>query len=204
MNSFIPDYILAELSDDNLIICGADEAGRGPLCGPVAAAAVIMPKNSIIAGVNDSKKLSEKKRDVLYPEIIKAAIAYSVCFIDNKIIDEINILNASLKAMETAINNLKLKADFALIDGNRNKGITTPNKTVVKGDSKSYSIACASIIAKVERDCYMREIDKEYPEYLFSKHKGYGTKEHYEAIRKYGILDIHRKTFLKNIIAELI
>ena len=202
MNNFIDDFELLGLKSDgleNILICGVDEAGRGPLCGPVTASAVIMPRDFIIEGVNDSKKLSEKKREALYPEIIKNAIAYSICFIDNNVIDEINILNASLKAMEAAINSLKIKPDYALIDGNQNRGITIPNKTVIKGDSKSYSIACASIIAKVERDRYMHEIDKKYPEYLFSRHKGYGTKAHYEAIDKYGILDIHRKSFLKNL-----
>jgi len=199
MNNFIDDFELLEMeADENIIICGVDEAGRGPLCGPVTAAAVIMPKNFMIEGVDDSKKISEKKRELLYPKIIENAIAYSVSFIDNNEIDKINILNASLKAMETAINSLEIKPDYALIDGNQNKGITIPNKMVVKGDSKSFSIACASIVAKVERDRYMLEIDKKHPEYLFSKHKGYGTKAHYEAIEKYGILDIHRKTFLKS------
>ena len=203
MNDFIDDFELLGVDNPKVIenpkglICGVDEAGRGPLCGPVSAAAVIMPKNIFIEGVADSKKLSEKKRELLYPLIINTALAYSVVFIDNNVIDEINILNASLLAMETAINNLKLKPDYALIDGNQNRGITIPNKTVVKGDSKSYSIACASIIAKVERDRFMLEIDEKYPEYGFKKHKGYGTRAHYEAIEKYGILEIHRKTFLK-------
>ena len=200
MSEFINDLELIGDGKDYQYICGVDEAGRGPLCGPVAAAAVIMPKDSRIEGVNDSKKLTEKKREVLYEQIIKEAIAYHVCLIDNEEIDEINILNATLKAMETAINNLTVKADFALIDGNRNKGITTPNQMVVKGDSKSYSIACASILAKVTRDRLMEEYDEKYPEYGFLKHKGYGTKAHYEAIEKYGITPIHRKTFLKKIL----
>ncbi len=200
MSEFIDDLELIGDGKDYQYICGVDEAGRGPLCGPVAAAAVIMPKDSRIEGVNDSKKLTEKKREVLYEQIIKEAIAYHVCLIDNEEIDEINILNATLKAMETAINNLPVKADFALIDGNRNKGITTPNQMVVKGDSKSYSIACASILAKVTRDRLMEEYDEKYPEYGFLKHKGYGTKAHYEAIEKYGITPIHRKTFLKKIL----
>ena len=202
MNTFIDDLELIGDGQAYQYICGVDEAGRGPLCGPVAAAAVIMPKDSFIDGVNDSKKLTEKKREALYEQIIKEAIAYYVCLIDNKEIDEINILNATLKAMETAINGLSVKADFALIDGNRNKGITTPNQTVVKGDSKSYSIACASILAKVTRDRLMEEYDKMYPEYGFSRHKGYGTKAHYEAIEKYGITPIHRKTFLKKILEK--
>ena len=200
MSEFIDDLELIGDGKDYQYICGVDEAGRGPLCGPVAAAAVIMPKDSRIEGVNDSKKLTEKKREVLYEQIIKEAIAYHVCLIDNEEIDEINILNATLKAMETAINSLSVKADFALIDGNRNKGITTPNQMVVKGDSKSYSIACASILAKVTRDRLMEEYDEKYPEYGFLKHKGSGTKAHYEAIEKYGITPIHRKTFLKKIL----
>ncbi|MBE7018806.1 MAG: ribonuclease HII [Ruminococcaceae bacterium] len=202
MSEFIDELELIGDGKTYQYICGVDEAGRGPLCGPVAAAAVIMPKDSRIEGVNDSKKLTEKKREVLYEQIIKEAIAYHVCLIDNEEIDEINILNATLKAMETAINNLTVKADFALIDGNRNKGITTPNQMVVKGDSKSYSIACASILAKVTRDRLMEEYDKQYPEYGFLKHKGYGTKAHYEAIEQHGITPIHRKTFLKKILEK--
>ena len=200
MSGFIDDLELIGDGKAYQFICGVDEAGRGPLCGPVAAAAVIMPKDSRIEGVNDSKKLTEKKRELLYEQIIKEAIAYHVCLIDNDEIDKINILNATLKAMETAINNLSVKAEFALIDGNRNKGITTPNQMVVKGDAKSYSIACASILAKVTRDRLMEEYDEKYPEYGFLKHKGYGTKAHYEAIEKYGITPIHRKTFLKKIL----
>ncbi len=202
MNQFVDDF---ELIGDGKVysyICGVDEAGRGPLCGPVAAAAVIMPRDSFIDGVNDSKKLTEKKREALYEEIVKQAIAYHVCLIDNEEIDRINILNATLKAMEGAINGLTTKADFALIDGNQNRGITTPSKTIVKGDSKSYSIACASILAKVTRDRLLEKYDALYPEYGFSKHKGYGTKAHYEAILKYGITPIHRRTFLKKILEQ--
>ncbi len=197
---FKTDFSLTELTKEPEFICGVDEAGRGPLCGPVAAAAVIMPKGLIIEGVNDSKKLTEKKREELFDIIIKNAIAYSVVFEDEKTIDEINILNATLQAMEKAINSLSVKADFALIDGNRNKGITTPNKTIVKGDSLSHSIACASILAKVSRDRLLEKYDEEYPEYGFKNHKGYGTKAHYEAIEKYGILPIHRRSFLKKIL----
>ena len=197
---FKTDFSLTELNEEPEFICGVDEAGRGPLCGPVAAAAVIMPKGLIIEGVNDSKKLSEKKREELFDIIIKNAIAYSVVFEDEKTIDEINILNATLQAMEKAINSLSVKADFALIDGNRNKGITTPNKTIVKGDSLSHSIACASILAKVSRDRLLEKYDEEYPHYGFKNHKGYGTKAHYEAIEKYGILPIHRRSFLKKIL----
>lgn len=202
MNRFIDDLELIGDGKRYTYICGVDEAGRGPLCGPVAAAAVIMPKNSFIEGVNDSKKLSEKKREALYEQIIKEAVAYSVCLIDNDEIDKINILNATLKAMEGAINGLSVKAEFALIDGNQNRGITTPNKTVVKGDAKSYSIACASILAKVTRDRLLDEYEKEYPGYGFSKHKGYGTKAHYEAIAAYGITPIHRKSFLKKLLEQ--
>lgn len=201
-SEFIKDAELAGEENFYRYICGVDEAGRGPLCGPVAAAAVIMPEGSFIEGVNDSKKLSEKKREQLYELIIKEAVSYHVCLIDNEEIDRINILNATLKAMEEAINGLSVKADFALIDGNQNKGITTPNRTVVKGDSKSYSIACASILAKVTRDRLMEEYDKKYPQYGFLKHKGYGTKAHYEAIETYGITPIHRKSFLKKFLEK--
>ena len=202
MSTFIDDLELIGDGKHYQYICGVDEAGRGPLCGPVAAAAVIMSRDSFIEGVNDSKKLTEKKREALYEQIIKEAISYHVCLIDNDEIDRINILNATLKAMEQAINGLSTKAEFALIDGNRNKGITTPNQMVVKGDAKSYSIACASILAKVTRDRLMEKYDKEYPEYGFLKHKGYGTKAHYEAIEQYGITPIHRKTFLKKILEK--
>lgn len=197
---FISDFELSGLLEEPQYICGVDEAGRGPLCGPVAAAAVIMPKGLIIDGVNDSKKLSEKKREELFQKIIENAISYSVVFEDEKTIDEINILNATLRAMEKAIISLNPKADFALIDGNKNTGITTPSKTVVKGDSLSHSIACASILAKVSRDRLLSEYDEMYPQYGFKAHKGYGTKAHYEAIEKYGILPIHRKSFLKKIL----
>ena len=199
---FISDFELCGLAEKPQYICGVDEAGRGPLCGPVAAAAVIMPEGLIIDGVDDSKKLSEKKREELYDIIVKNAISYSVVFEDEKTIDEINILNATMLAMEKAINSLNPKADFALIDGNRSKGITIPNRTVVKGDSLSHSIACASILAKVTRDRLLIEYDEKYPLYGFKAHKGYGTKAHYEAIEKYGILPTHRKSFLKKILNE--
>lgn len=199
---FISDFELCGLAEKPQYICGVDEAGRGPLCGPVAAAAVIMPEGLIIDGVDDSKKLSEKKREELYDIIVKNAISYSVVFEDEKTIDEINILNATMLAMEKAINSLNPKADFALIDGNRSKGITVSNRTVVKGDSLSHSIACASILAKVTRDRLLIEYDEKYPLYGFKAHKGYGTKAHYEAIEKYGILPIHRKSFLKKILNE--
>jgi ribonuclease HII len=198
MNNFIDDYELACENSKDIIIAGVDEAGRGPLCGPVVACAVIMPKGIVIEGVNDSKKLTEKKREMLYDIIIQKALSYSIFFVDNETIDKINILNATMLAMENAINNLSIKPDLVLIDGNQSRGITTKNKTIIKGDSKSHSIACASILAKVSRDRFMLEWDKMYPEYGFSKHKGYGTKAHYEAILKYGILPIYRKTFLKS------
>ena len=197
ITEFENDFILSGLENEPEYICGVDEAGRGPLCGPVSVAAVIMPKGLIIDGVNDSKKLSEKKREELFDIIIKNAISYSIVFEDEKTIDEINILNATLRGMNKAINNLNPKAQFALIDGNKSTGIETPNKTIVKGDSRSHSIACASILAKVARDRLLIKYDEMYPQYGFKNHKGYGTKAHYEAIEKYGILPIHRKTFLK-------
>lgn len=181
------------------IIAGVDEAGRGPLAGPVYACAIIMREDNIIEAVNDSKKLSEKKREELYDVILENALACSVCAIDEKTIDEINILNATLKAMENAINSLSVKPDLVLIDGNQNKGITSKNKTVIKGDSLSYNIAAASIIAKVSRDRYIREMAKIYPEYNFEKHKGYGTKEHMEILREIGPCEIHRRSFLKKL-----
>ncbi len=181
------------------IICGVDEAGRGPLAGPVYACAIIMKDDFIIPEVNDSKKLSEKKREALYDLILENALDYSVAFVDEKEIDEINILNATMKAMEMAINGLSIKPDLALIDGNQNRGISIDNRTVIKGDSLSYNIAAASIIAKVSRDRYIVEMDEKYPEYGFKKHKGYGTKEHMDAIREFGPCEIHRRSFLKKL-----
>ncbi len=180
-------------------VCGIDEAGRGPLAGPVFAAAVVLPVDCEIPGLNDSKKLTEKKRDALFEVIIEKAIAYSVASASEKEIDEINILNATYLAMNRAFDGLSVKPDMALIDGNREPGVDATQKTVVKGDSKSMSIAAASILAKVSRDRYMLEIAKLYPQYEFQKHKGYGTKLHYERIREHGISDVHRKTFLKVI-----
>lgn len=181
-------------------ICGVDEAGRGPLAGPVCAAAVILPEDCVIEGLDDSKKLSEKKREALFDVVIEKAIDYSICYASVTEIDNFNILNATFFAMNRAINSLGVRPDFCLIDGNREpKGILFPCQTVVKGDSKSYSIAAASILAKVSRDRLMLQYDKEFPQYNFAKHKGYGTKEHYEAIRKYGVCNIHRLTFLKNV-----
>ena len=183
-------------------IAGVDEAGRGPLAGPVYAAAVILPESAFIAGINDSKKLSEKRREELFDVITETALAYSIFSIDEKRIDEINILNATFEAMNGAVNNLKIKPEYVLIDGNRINGITLPHETVVKGDSKSISIAAASILAKVSRDRYITEIAKQYPEYGFEKHKGYGTATHTEAILKYGPCPIHRRTFLKKLLGD--
>ena len=179
------------------VICGCDEAGRGPLAGPVVAAACVLPQGLYIEGLNDSKKLSEKKREALF-EVIKAeAVAYSIASASVEEIEEINILNASMLAMKRAIEGLSVKADFALIDGNVVRGFDIDAVAVVKGDATSPSIAAASILAKVTRDRLLCEYDKEYPEYQFAKHKGYGTKIHTEAIKEYGVLPIHRRSFLK-------
>lgn len=183
------------------LICGVDEAGRGPLAGPVCAAAVILPDECEIEGLNDSKKLSEKKREELFPIIKEKAIAYAIAFGTVEEIEEVNILEATYLAMNRAIDSLEARADYALIDGNRvPKGIKIPCETVVKGDSKSLSIAAASVLAKVTRDRLMLDYDKEYPEYKFAAHKGYGTKAHYEAIAQHGVCPIHRLSFLKNVL----
>ena len=182
------------------VVCGVDEAGRGPLCGPVCAAAVILPMDCEIEGINDSKKLSEKKRDMLYDIIKEKALAYSVVMVDAKTIDEINILQATFKAMREAVEGLSIKADIALIDGNQKPGLSIEERTLVKGDAKSISIAAASILAKVTRDRYCIEMDEKYPQYQFAKHKGYGTKLHYEMIAEYGICEEHRRSFLKKIL----
>lgn len=179
------------------VICGTDEAGRGPLCGPVAAAAVILPKGLILPGLNDSKKISEKKRDELYDIIIENAVSYAIELVDNTVIDEINILNAAQLAMRKSIERLTPKADLALVDGNVARNFPCDAVTVVKGDSKSPNIAAASILAKVTRDRLCLEQDALYPEYGIAKHKGYPTAEHMEAVRKYGPSPIHRLTFLK-------
>lgn len=185
------------------MVCGVDEAGRGPLAGPVCAAAVILPDDCVIDGLNDSKKISEKKREVLFDIIKEKSIAYSIAFGSVEEIEEYNILEATYIAMNRAIDGLNEMADFALIDGNRApKGVKIPCETVVKGDSKSYSIAAASILAKVTRDRLMTEIAEEYPQYEFPKHKGYGTKLHYEKIMEHGISPVHRRSFLKKITGE--
>ena len=178
-------------------VCGCDEAGRGPLCGPVVAAAVILPKGLEIEGLNDSKKLTEKKREALYEVIKEKALAYAIAEASPEEIDDINILNASMLAMRRAVDALDIPADFALIDGNCSRGFNIPTETVVKGDAKSYSIAAASILAKVTRDRQCIELDQAYPEYGIAKHKGYPTKDHMDAVRKYGPSPIYRKSFLK-------
>lgn len=180
-------------------VCGADEAGAGPLAGRVYAAAVILPEGWDAPYLNDSKKVTEKRREVLYEQITRQAVAWAVAWADEKEIDQINILNARMLAMDRAIRALDPPADFALIDGNRSAGITCPNETVVKGDGKSASIAAASILAKVSRDRYMLEMAEQYPEYAFEQHKGYPTKLHYERLRQYGPCPIHRLTFLKKL-----
>ena len=181
------------------IVCGVDEAGRGPLAGPVFAAAVILPENLGDLGINDSKKLSEKKRDALFDIIKEKALAYSVASASEQEIDEINILNATFLAMKRAVDGLSMKPEIALIDGNRKPNTGIEEMTLVKGDSKSISIAAASILAKVSRDRYLLELDEKYPEYQFKKHKGYPTALHYEMIKKYGISPVHRLSFLKNL-----
>ncbi len=200
----IKDMLIYEQEFSNLgylHIAGVDEAGRGPLCGPVVAAAVILPKDLYIEGINDSKKLSEKKREKIYEEIVNnKEIIYGVGISDIDVIEKVNILNATKLAMIEAIKNLNTKPDFVMIDGNQNINIDIPSQTLVSGDSKSASIAAASIIAKVTRDRMMQIFDKEYPEYNFSKNKGYGTASHIEDIKKYGICKIHRPSFCKHFV----
>ena len=179
------------------LICGVDEAGRGPLAGPVCAAAVILPPGLEIPGLNDSKKLTDKKRRELYDIIIEQAVSYGIAFASEQEIDEINILQATFLAMERAMQKLSPQPELALIDGNRTKDFGLPVRTIVKGDSLSASIAAASILAKVTRDRLMEEYDAQYPQYGFAVHKGYGTKRHYETLREFGPSPIHRKTFLK-------
>ena len=182
-------------------IAGIDEAGRGPLAGPVVVACVILPKDSMIEGVNDSKKVSEKKREKIYDEIVNEAISYGVGIVSEKRIDEINILNATKEALTMAISEMKIKPDIILVDALQNiNTLGIPYKSIIKGDAKEYSIAAASIIAKVTRDRIMREYDEVYPEYGFEKHKGYGTSNHIKAIKEYGPCSIHRKSFIKNFL----
>lgn len=181
------------------VVCGVDEAGRGPLAGPVCAAAVILPRGLVIEGLNDSKKLTEKRRESLYGEITSSAEAYGIAFASVEEIEELNILGATYLAMNRAIAALGRDIDLALIDGNRNAGIEYPSRTVVKGDSLCASIAAASVLAKVTRDRYMTELDERYPGYGFAKHKGYGTKAHYAAIRELGASPVHRPSFLRKM-----
>lgn len=182
------------------VICGIDEAGRGPLAGPVFASAVILPEGHIIEGVNDSKKLSEKRREALYNKIIDECVCYSIGTASEKEIDQINILQATFLAMKRAVDGLEIKPDLALVDGNRVPPLNTDVETIVKGDGKSASIAAASIIAKVARDRYMLKLAEQYPQYEFERHKGYPTKLHYEKIYEYGISDVHRISFLKKVL----
>lgn len=181
-------------------ICGVDEAGRGPLAGPVCAGAVILKKGQILEGVNDSKKLSEKKRETLFEVIKSESLAYGIGWASVEEIEEINILNAAMLAMKRAVDALTVKPDFALIDGNKTPELNVPSLAIVKGDSHSQSVAAASILAKVSRDRLMLELAEKYPEYQFEKHKGYGTKLHREMLLKYGPCKIHRPSFLKKIL----
>lgn len=180
-------------------LCGVDEAGRGPLAGPVCAAAVILPRGTVIEGLNDSKKLSEKKRELLYDEIVEKAITYGIAFATVEEIEKKNILEATFLAMNRAIEKLSVRPALALIDGNRDKGICVPSRCVIGGDGKCADIAAASILAKVTRDRYMLEMAERYPQYGFEKHKGYGTAVHYVAIREYGPSPIHRMSFLRKM-----
>ena len=184
------------------VVCGVDEAGRGPLAGPVCAAAVILPRETVIDGLNDSKKLPDKKRRELYDIITERAVAYGIAFASEQEIDEVNILQATFLAMERAMEKLSVRPQLALIDGNRAKDFGLPVRTIVSGDALSASIAAASILAKVTRDRLMEELDGEYPQYGFAIHKGYGTKRHYEALRAFGPCPIHRRTFLKKFYGE--
>lgn len=180
-------------------VCGVDEAGAGPLAGPVYAAAVILPRGLTLPYLNDSKKVTPRRREILFDQIREQAIAYAIAWADEKEIDAINILNARMLAMDRAIKMLNPAADFALIDGNRNQGIELQNEMVVHGDARSASIAAASILAKVSRDRFMVELAEQYPQYAFEKHKGYPTKLHYQLLRQYGPSPVHRKTFLKKL-----
>ena len=181
------------------IICGVDEAGRGPLAGPVFAAAVILPEGCEIEGINDSKKLSEKKRNALFDIIREKALSYCVASASETEIDDINILQATFLAMKRAVEGLHITPDIALVDGNQVPPLSLPVRTIIQGDGVSASIAAASILAKVSRDRFLLELDREYPQYQFAKHKGYGTKLHYEMLAEYGISPVHRKSFLKNM-----
>ena len=195
-------YEREALADGFEIVCGVDEAGRGPLAGPVCAAAVILPRETVIEGLNDSKKLTDKKRRELYDVITQTAAAYGIAFASEQEIDEVNILQATFLAMERAMQKLAVRPQLALIDGNRARDFGLPVRTIVSGDALSASIAAASILAKVMRDRLMEELDGEYPQYGFAVHKGYGTKRHYEALRAFGPCPIHRRTFLRKFYGE--
>lgn len=197
------DYEKKAIENGYILIAGIDEAGRGPLAGPVCVASVIMPidEDSLISGVNDSKKLTAKKRELLYSQIIDKALAYRIEFVDEETIDTINILQATKLGMKRCIENLELKPDIALIDAIDKLDVDIKLQGIIKGDQLSYSIACASILAKVSRDKYMKEQAKIYPNYNFDKHSGYGTKTHIEALKQYGPCDIHRKTFLSHFLS---
>lgn len=193
----------AAMEEGFSLICGVDEAGRGPLAGPVCAAAVILPPDLELEGLNDSKKLSEKRREALYPLICEQALAYGIAFASEQEIDELNILQATFLAMRRAVGQLGLKPDLALVDGNREPDFgDIPVRTIIKGDSRSANIAAASILAKVTRDRFMLEQDAVYPQYGFAVHKGYGTQKHYAALREFGPCPIHRRSFLKKIHGE--
>lgn len=197
-------YEFEQLAHENgfEVVCGIDEAGRGPLAGPVFAAAVILPEGLEDIGINDSKKLTEKKRDALFDLICEKAVSYGIGTASETEIDEINILNASFLAMKRAVEQLSVKPDLALVDGNREPHTGIKEYTIVKGDAKSISIAAASILAKVSRDRYMKGLDEKYPQYQFAKHKGYPTALHYELIKEFGISPVHRRSFLKKITGE--
>lgn len=194
------NFDISHKNDEIKVICGVDEAGRGPFAGPVVAAACILPDGFVIEGLNDSKKLREKKREELFDIIINNALAYSIASASVEEIEELNILNATMLAMNRAVDSLEIKPDLALIDGNASRGFKIKTKTVVKGDATSPSIAAASILAKVTRDRMCYDFDKDYPEYGFAKHKGYGTAAHIKAILEYGVTPIHRPSFLKKIL----
>lgn len=196
------EYEIEAKSKGYNAVCGVDEAGRGPLAGPVCAAAVILPENTIIDGVNDSKKLSEKKREALFDVIKSSARSYCIAYATVEEIESMNILNATMLAMKRAVEGLDVKADYAMIDGNRLPDLNIDSEFIIKGDAKSMSIAAASILAKVSRDKLLREYAKEYPEYQFDKHKGYGTKAHIEALKKYGPCPYHRMSFLGKILGN--
>ena len=205
MKTEAPDLWLHEhqaLADGFTCVCGIDEAGRGPLAGPVCAAAVILPPDAVIDGLNDSKKLTDKKRRALYDVITEQAVSYGIAFADEREIDEINILQATFLAMRRAFEQLSVQPDVALIDGNRAPGLSCCERTIVHGDALSASVAAASILAKVTRDRLMEDYDAQYPQYGFAVHKGYGTQRHYAALREFGACPIHRQAFLRKFYGE--